>query len=58
MLVPNVTWYELVATEDAASHDAWFSAKVERAMASTAPKIPHDQVMAKARRIIDRRRTT
>ncbi|MCI1142214.1 stability determinant [Sphingomonas sp. WKB10] len=45
-------------SEDAATHDAWFRAKVEQAMASTAPKVPHDQVMAKARRIIDRRRTT
>lgn len=44
--------------EDAAAHDAWLRAEVERAMASTAPKIPHDQVMAKARRIIDRHRTT
>ncbi|MHA0330224.1 type II toxin-antitoxin system RelB family antitoxin [Sphingomonas melonis] len=44
--------------EDAAAHDAWFRAKVERAMASTASKIPHDQVMAGMRVIIDRHRTT
>jgi hypothetical protein len=48
---------EFATTEDAAAYDAWFRAKVEKAMASTAPKIPHDQVMAEARRIIDRHRT-
>ena len=48
---------EFATSEDAAAHDAWFRAKVERAMASTKPKIPHDQVMAEARRIIDRHRT-
>lgn len=49
---------EFATSEDAAAHDAWFRAKVERAIACTDTKIPHDQVMAKARRIIDRHRTT
>ncbi len=47
---------EFATSEDAAAYDAWFRAKVERALASTAPCIPHDQVMAEARRIIDRHR--
>ena len=47
---------EFATSEEAEAHDAWFRAKVERAMASTAPTIPHDQVMAEARRIIDRHR--
>jgi hypothetical protein len=47
---------EFASTEEAAAYDAWFRAKVEKAMASTAPRIPHDQVMAEARRIIDRHR--
>lgn len=47
---------EFATTEEAEAYDAWFRAKVERAMASKAPKIPHDQVMAEARRIIDRHR--
>ncbi|WP_426256569.1 hypothetical protein [Sphingomonas sp. DC2300-3] len=55
---PNPIGSEFATSEDAAAHGAWFRAKVERAMASTAPKIPHDQVMAEARRIIDRHRTT
>lgn len=45
---------EFATSEDAAAHDAWFRAKVERAMASTKPGIPHDQVMAMARAIIDK----
>lgn len=45
---------EFATNEDAAAYDAWFRAKVERAMASTAPKIPHDQVMAEMRAIIER----
>ncbi|RYF13476.1 MAG: stability determinant [Oxalobacteraceae bacterium] len=43
---------EFATSEDAAAHDAWFRAKVEQAMASTKPGIPHDQVMAMARAII------
>lgn len=45
---------EFATSEDAAAHDAWFRAKVERAMASTKPRIPHDEVMAMARAIIDK----
>lgn len=55
---PNPIKSEFATIEDAAAHNAGFRAKVVRAMASTAPKTPHDQVMAKARRIIDRHRTT
>ena len=57
--MPNpipIEW-EPATSEDAAAHKAGFRAKVERAMASTATKIPHDRVMAKARRIIDQHRT-
>ena len=45
---------EFATSEDAAAHDAWFRAKVERAMASKEPGIPHDQVMAEMQVIIDR----
>lgn len=47
---------EFPTTEDATAHDAWFRAKVERAMASTEPGIPHDQVMAEMQAIIARAR--
>lgn len=49
---------EFATSEDAAAHDAWFRAKVERAMASTKPKIPHDEVMAGMWAIIERAKAT
>jgi len=45
---------EFATIDDAAAYDAWFRAKVEKAMASTAPRIPHDQVMAGMWEIIER----
>ena len=45
---------EFETSEEAAAHDAWFRAKVEKAMASTKPRIPHDQVMAMAQAVIDK----
>ena len=49
--------FEFATSEDAAAHDAWFRAKVERALASTKPRIPHDEVMAMAQKTIDRHRS-
>lgn len=45
---------EFANSEDAVAYDAWFRAKVERAMASKEPGIPHDIVMAEMQAIIDR----
>ena len=45
---------EFATTEEAEAYDAWFRAKVEKAMASTEPGIPHDVVMAEMQAIIDR----
>jgi hypothetical protein len=45
---------EFESSEAEAAYDAWFRAKVQKAMDSKGPRIPHDQVMAKARAIIDR----
>jgi len=42
--------------KNAATYDAWFRAKVERAMASTEPGIPHEVVMAELQAIIDKYR--
>ena len=41
--------------EEAAPYDAWFRAKVEKAIRSTKPRIPHDQAMARVRAIIQKR---
>jgi len=43
---------EFATSEDAAAYDAWFRAKVARALESKLPTIPHDQVMAELRAII------
>ena len=45
---------EFATTEDAEAHDVWVHAKVERALASTKPRIPHDQVMAEALAVLDK----
>jgi hypothetical protein len=45
---------EFATTEDAEAHDAWVRAKIEKAMASEEPGIPHDEVMAMAQAIIDK----
>ncbi len=45
---------EFATTQDAEAHDAWVHAKVERALASAKPRIPHDEVMAKAQAVLDK----
>lgn len=45
---------EFTTSEDAAAYDVWFRAKVERAMASDKPSIPHAEVMAMAQAIVDK----
>jgi len=45
---------EFATSADA--HDPWFRAKVAAALASDAPVIPHDAVMADAKAILATRR--
>lgn len=47
---------EVDTEAQAASHDRWFRAKVEEAMSSTQPRLPHDQAMAKVNAELDARR--
>lgn len=49
---------EFETTEDAEAYDAWFRAKVTAAMASTKPRIPHDQAMALLDERLEARRAT
>ncbi len=44
---------EFETTEDAEAYDVWFRAKVQAALASTKPRIPHDEVVAKIQALID-----
>lgn len=49
-LDPRISEFE--STEAAESHDRWFRAKVEQALAERGPAVPHDQVMAEMEAII------
>lgn len=53
-LDPIVSEFE--TEEEAEAYDKWFREQVEAALASTAPRIPHEQVMAEARAIIEKHR--
>ena len=46
---------EFASTEEEEAYDAWFRARIEARLASKAPGIPHDDVMAEMQAIIDRR---
>ena len=47
---------EFASTEEAEAHDVWFRAKVEKSLADPGPGIPHDEVMARVKAIIDKHR--
>ena len=44
---------EFETTEEAEAYDHWFRAKIAESLASTEPDIPHDQVMAEMRTLIE-----
>jgi hypothetical protein len=44
---------EFATTEEAEAYDAWFRAKVEASLADTSPTIPHDEVVAEMRALIE-----
>ncbi len=54
--MPGITPIEFAAMEEAEAYDAWFRAKVDKAMTSTAPGIPHEEVMAMAQAVIEKHR--
>ena len=47
---------EFDTEEQAASYDRWLLAKVQKAKETAKPFIPHDQVMAQARALIESKR--
>ncbi|MBK5529849.1 antitoxin [Pseudomonas sp. TH06] len=50
-LSPIVSEFE--SEEQAASYDRWFRAKVQASIDDPRPSIPHDQVMAEMRALIE-----
>ena len=53
-LSPIVSEFE--TEEQAASHDRWFRAKVQASLDDPRPNLPHDQVMADLRTLIESKR--
>lgn len=53
-LSPIVSEFE--TEEQAASYDRWFRAKVQASLDDPRPSIPHDQVMAEIRALIESKR--
>ncbi len=47
---------EFDTEEEAAAYDLWFRQQVEAALTSDEPLIPHEQVMAQVRKIIEDKR--
>ncbi len=54
VLSPIVSEFE--TEEQEASYDQWFRAKVEEALHSEKPRLPHDAAMAKVQALLDERR--
>lgn len=50
-LSPIVSEFE--TQEKAASYDRWLRAKIQASLSDTRPNLPHDQVMADMRALID-----
>jgi len=46
---------EFETEEQDASYNAWLVAKLTRSMADPRPRIPHDQVMAEMKELIERK---
>ncbi|MGN6821121.1 MAG: type II toxin-antitoxin system RelB family antitoxin [Sphingomonas sp.] len=47
---------EFETTENAEAYDKWFRAKVQKALDSKEPLIPHDEAMAEIKRRMELRR--
>ncbi|MBW7902277.1 MAG: stability determinant [Rhodocyclaceae bacterium] len=54
VLDPRVSEFE--TDEQAASYDRWFRAKVQEAIDSKEPCLPHDEAMARVDRLLEERR--
>ncbi len=56
VLSPIISEFETLEQE--ASYDQWFRAKVEQALCSEKPRLPHDAAMAKVQAMLEDRRKT
>jgi len=53
ILNPLISGFE--SEEQEAGYDAWLVAKLTRSMADPRPRIPHDEVMAEMKALIERK---
>jgi len=49
-------FYDIDATEEEVSYDRWFRAKVQEALDSKEPALPHDEAMARVDAMLAARR--
>lgn len=56
VLSPNVIVSEFETQEQETIYNQWFRAKVDEALLSENPRLPHDAAMAKVQAILDDRR--
>jgi len=49
-------FYDIDATEEDASYDRWFRAKVQEALDSKKPALPHDEAMVRVDAMLAARR--
>jgi len=54
----DTNFYDVDATEEDASYDRWFRAKVQEALDSKKPALPHDEAMARVDAMLTARRAT
>lgn len=54
--VPDTLISEFETQEQAASYDLWFRAKVQEALDSSKPRIPHDEAMARVNALLEAKR--
>jgi hypothetical protein len=47
---------EFATTEEAEAYERWLRAKVQKSLDDTRPNIPHDQVMARMRALLAKKR--
>jgi hypothetical protein len=47
---------EFQTTDEALSYERWFRAKVQKSLDDPRPNIPHDQVMAEMRQLLEDKR--
>lgn len=47
---------EFATTEEAEAYERWFRAKVQESLDDTRPNIPHDEVMAEMRQLLEGKR--